>query len=169
MSFTTQEFSKNRINKSVQNVPVYRYDHLSVLCELMPVALPSLASCLQTLCLGHFNTEAQTAVTVRLGISSVEVEEIGRWDPTQNHHAKTCVCASRSQSNGFLFHAALQVFCRWFTFPGKEAGWADRGTQYIAELWRHPVLWKWHVSCGLWSHQHLGHHRPPVWHSSRCN
>lgn len=55
-----------------------RYDHLSVLCELMPVALPSLASCLQTLCLGQFNTEAQTAVTKRLGISSVEVEEIGR-------------------------------------------------------------------------------------------
>lgn len=74
----------------MQNVPVFRYDHLSVLCELMPVALPSLASCLQTLCLGQFNTEAQTAVTKRLGISSVEVEEIGRQDPTQSH-TKMCV------------------------------------------------------------------------------
>uniref|UniRef100_A0A3B5L699 beta-N-acetylhexosaminidase n=1 Tax=Xiphophorus couchianus TaxID=32473 RepID=A0A3B5L699_9TELE len=27
----------------------WQYDHLSVLCELLPVALPSLASCLQTL------------------------------------------------------------------------------------------------------------------------
>lgn len=62
----------------MQTVPVIRYDHLSVLCELMPVALPSLASCLQTLCFGHFNTEAQTAVAERLGIPSVEVEEIGR-------------------------------------------------------------------------------------------
>ncbi|XP_010736675.2 hexosaminidase D [Larimichthys crocea] len=55
-----------------------RYDHLSVLCELMPVALPSLVSCLQTLSHGHFNAEAQNKVTECLGISSVEVEEMGR-------------------------------------------------------------------------------------------
>lgn len=30
-----------------------RYDHLSVLCELMPVGLPSLGSCLQTLIHGQ--------------------------------------------------------------------------------------------------------------------
>lgn len=30
-----------------------RYDHLSVLCELMPLGLPSLASCLQTLVHGQ--------------------------------------------------------------------------------------------------------------------
>lgn len=30
-----------------------RYDHLSVLCELMPVGLPSLGSCLQTLLHGE--------------------------------------------------------------------------------------------------------------------
>ncbi|CAG02579.1 unnamed protein product, partial [Tetraodon nigroviridis] len=55
-----------------------RYDHLSVLCELMPVALPSLASCLQTLSFGHFNAEARAAVTERLGVTSVEMEEIER-------------------------------------------------------------------------------------------
>nr|XP_046232548.1 hexosaminidase D [Scatophagus argus]XP_046232549.1 hexosaminidase D [Scatophagus argus] len=55
-----------------------RYDHLSVLCELMPVALPSLASCLQTLSHGQFHDEAQKEVTERLGISSVEVEGMGR-------------------------------------------------------------------------------------------
>uniref|UniRef100_A0A3Q4AP41 beta-N-acetylhexosaminidase n=1 Tax=Mola mola TaxID=94237 RepID=A0A3Q4AP41_MOLML len=60
-----------------------RYDHLSVLCELMPVALPSLAACLQTLSCGHFSAEAQSEVTGRLGISSVEVEEIGR-SPVDN-------------------------------------------------------------------------------------
>lgn len=66
-------------------------------------------------------------------------------------HKKVCV----SGSNGFIFHATLQVFCGWFTVPGKEVGWADRGTQYTAELWRHTILWKWHVSCGLRSRQHL--------------
>lgn len=55
-----------------------RYDHLSVLCELMPVALPSLAACLQTLFHGEFSAEAQSKVTERLGISSVEMEAIER-------------------------------------------------------------------------------------------
>lgn len=67
-----------------------RYDHLSVLCELLPVALPSLASCLQTLVDGKFDVETQSKVISKLGISSVEVEAIeknskdtimfpGRW------------------------------------------------------------------------------------------
>ncbi|KAM8837962.1 hexosaminidase D isoform 2-T2 [Spinachia spinachia] len=55
-----------------------RYDHLSVLCELMHVGLPSLAACLQTLSLGEFGAEAQSKVAERLGISSVEVEAMGR-------------------------------------------------------------------------------------------
>ncbi|XP_023804987.1 hexosaminidase D [Oryzias latipes] len=55
-----------------------RYDHLSVLCELMPVALPSLASCLQTLIHGHFGHEAGSRVKELLGVSSVEVEAMER-------------------------------------------------------------------------------------------
>ncbi|XP_068161990.1 hexosaminidase D [Antennarius striatus] len=55
-----------------------KYDHLSVLCELMPVALPSLVACLHTLKYGHFNAEAQNKVTETLGISSVEVEAMER-------------------------------------------------------------------------------------------
>lgn len=54
-----------------------RYDHLSVLCELMPVALPSLAACLQTLSHGQFGAEAQSEVSEKLGIASVEVESMG--------------------------------------------------------------------------------------------
>ncbi|CAL8282618.1 unnamed protein product [Merluccius merluccius] len=55
-----------------------RYDHMSVLCELMPVALPSLAACLQTLIQGHFGPEVQTKVAESLGVSSVEVETLER-------------------------------------------------------------------------------------------
>ena len=62
----------------VHYFPSVRYDHLSVLCELMPVALPSLAACLQTLKHGQFSAEAQNKVTEKLGISSVEVEAMGR-------------------------------------------------------------------------------------------
>ncbi|XP_061562605.1 hexosaminidase D isoform X1 [Phycodurus eques] len=54
-----------------------RYDHLSVLCELMPVALPSLAACLQTLIHGQFSLEAENQVTKMLGVSSVEAESMG--------------------------------------------------------------------------------------------
>ncbi|XP_037546630.1 hexosaminidase D [Nematolebias whitei] len=55
-----------------------RYDHLSVLCELMPVAVPSLAACIQTLVYGEFSSEAHNKVTETLGISSVEVEAMER-------------------------------------------------------------------------------------------
>ncbi|XP_016392612.1 hexosaminidase D-like isoform X2 [Sinocyclocheilus rhinocerous] len=48
-----------------------RYDHLSVLCELMPVGLPSLASCLQTLVHGGFTEEAQKKVVKTLGTVDV--------------------------------------------------------------------------------------------------
>ncbi|XP_049615562.1 hexosaminidase D isoform X2 [Syngnathus scovelli] len=54
-----------------------RYDHLSVLCELMPVGLPSLAACLQTLIHGQFSPEVQNKVIQMLGIASVEVEAMG--------------------------------------------------------------------------------------------
>ncbi|XP_077482545.1 hexosaminidase D isoform X2 [Stigmatopora argus] len=54
-----------------------RYDHLSVLCELLPVALPSLAACLQTLLLGQFSPEAQKQVTTLLQVSSVEATSMG--------------------------------------------------------------------------------------------
>ncbi|KTF86786.1 hypothetical protein cypCar_00011833 [Cyprinus carpio] len=53
-----------------------RYDHLSVLCELMPVGLPSLGSCLQTLLHGGFTEEAQKKVVEILG--TVDVEDIER-------------------------------------------------------------------------------------------
>lgn len=55
-----------------------RYDHLSVLCELMPVALPSLAACLHTLSCGQLSIEDQVKVSERLGISSVEAEAMER-------------------------------------------------------------------------------------------
>ncbi|KAI2658422.1 Hexosaminidase D [Labeo rohita] len=48
-----------------------RYDHLSVLCELMPLGLPSLASCLQTLVHGSFTEEAQNKVVEKLGTVDV--------------------------------------------------------------------------------------------------
>lgn len=52
-----------------------RYDHLSILCELMPVGLPSLASCLQTLLHGGFTEEAQKKVVETLGTVDVEDTE----------------------------------------------------------------------------------------------
>ncbi|XP_076853382.1 hexosaminidase D-like isoform X4 [Brachyhypopomus gauderio] len=44
-----------------------RYRHHLVLCELFPVAIPSLAVCLQTLKYGSFNNEAQEEVHHILG------------------------------------------------------------------------------------------------------
>lgn len=49
-----------------------------MLCELLPLALPSLAACLQTLTRGRWSAEAQSSVTEQLGVSSVEVGAMGR-------------------------------------------------------------------------------------------
>ncbi|NXP18704.1 HEXDC Hexosaminidase, partial [Scytalopus superciliaris] len=52
-----------------------RYDHYSVLCELLPVSIPSLAICLQTLVNGGFTEEAKRKVLDILGLESVQLEQ----------------------------------------------------------------------------------------------
>uniref|UniRef100_A0AC11CQI9 Hexosaminidase D n=6 Tax=Ovis TaxID=9935 RepID=A0AC11CQI9_SHEEP len=49
-----------------------RYDHFSVLCELLPVGIPSLAVCLQVLLHGDFAENVKARVENFLGISSLE-------------------------------------------------------------------------------------------------
>nr|XP_054763472.1 hexosaminidase D-like [Lytechinus pictus] len=44
-----------------------RYTHETVLCELLPVGLPSLAFCLQTFIQGHFSEELHQSISQRLG------------------------------------------------------------------------------------------------------
>ncbi|KFW84524.1 Hexosaminidase D, partial [Manacus vitellinus] len=52
-----------------------QYDHYSVLCELLPVGIPSLAICLQTLVNGGFTEEAKRKVLDVLGLESVQLEQ----------------------------------------------------------------------------------------------
>ncbi|NWV42490.1 HEXDC Hexosaminidase, partial [Grantiella picta] len=53
----------------------HQYDHYSVLCELLPVSIPSLAICLQTLVNGGFTEEAKRKVLDVLGLESVQLEQ----------------------------------------------------------------------------------------------
>ncbi|NWR32993.1 HEXDC Hexosaminidase, partial [Tachuris rubrigastra] len=55
--------------------PPCRYDHYSVLCELFPISIPSLAICLQTLVNGGFTEEAKRKVLDVLGLESVQLEQ----------------------------------------------------------------------------------------------
>nr|XP_005994830.1 PREDICTED: hexosaminidase D-like [Latimeria chalumnae]XP_005994831.1 PREDICTED: hexosaminidase D-like [Latimeria chalumnae]XP_014343137.1 PREDICTED: hexosaminidase D-like [Latimeria chalumnae] len=48
-----------------------RYDHFSTLCELLPVGIPSLAICLQTLAHGKFNEEAKKKTLTVLGFKDI--------------------------------------------------------------------------------------------------
>ncbi|NXW57446.1 HEXDC Hexosaminidase, partial [Eurystomus gularis] len=52
-----------------------RYDHYSVLCELLPVGIPSLAICLQTLVNGGFTEETKRKVLDTLGFQSMQLEQ----------------------------------------------------------------------------------------------
>ncbi|XP_071988571.1 hexosaminidase D-like [Engystomops pustulosus] len=51
-----------------------RYDHFSVLCELLPVGIPSLAVCLQTLKNGSYSEQAAASIQEILGISHLDTE-----------------------------------------------------------------------------------------------
>ncbi|XP_078008684.1 hexosaminidase D-like [Phascolarctos cinereus] len=51
-----------------------RYDHYSVLCELLPVAIPSLAICLQTLVAGEFTEVTKKTVMELLGFQTINLE-----------------------------------------------------------------------------------------------
>ncbi|XP_054036217.1 hexosaminidase D isoform X1 [Dryobates pubescens] len=52
-----------------------RYDHYSVLCELLPVGIPSLAISLQTLVNGGFTEETKRKVLDSLGFQSMHLEQ----------------------------------------------------------------------------------------------
>ncbi|XP_033702334.1 hexosaminidase D isoform X5 [Tursiops truncatus] len=52
-----------------------RYDHFSVLCELLPVGIPSLAVCLQVLLHGGFAENVKARVENFLGTSSLEATD----------------------------------------------------------------------------------------------
>nr|XP_026653482.1 hexosaminidase D isoform X2 [Zonotrichia albicollis] len=51
-----------------------RYDHFAVLCELLPVAIPSLAVCLQALKNGGFSEKVKENVENLLGMPNLEIE-----------------------------------------------------------------------------------------------
>lgn len=93
-----------------------RYDHLSVLCELMPVGLPSLGSCLQTLLHGGFTEEAQKKVVEILG--TVDVEDIERTSSSfaGAKLAELIVKLTSSMESAELRHFQNNMFLRgWFT------------------------------------------------------
>lgn len=87
-----------------------RYDHLSVLCELLPVALPSLASCLQTLADGKFDAETQNKVTAKLAISSVEVEAMGKFSKDTPMFPGRWLAELIVDLNAFLNSEEVQFF-----------------------------------------------------------
>ncbi|NWX45774.1 HEXDC Hexosaminidase, partial [Steatornis caripensis] len=60
---------------TAQLVPLRRYDHYSVLCELLPVSIPSLAICLQTLVNGGFTEDMKRKVLDTLGFQGMQLEQ----------------------------------------------------------------------------------------------
>ncbi|XP_048025704.1 hexosaminidase D [Megalobrama amblycephala] len=97
-----------------------RYDHLSVLCELMPVGLPSLASCLQTLIHGSFTEEVQEKVVKTLGTVEIgDTERLPSRTPSSFPGAKLAELIVKLTSmleSAELRHFQNNMFVRgWFT------------------------------------------------------
>ncbi|KAH0631731.1 hypothetical protein JD844_019483 [Phrynosoma platyrhinos] len=57
-----------------QGIAVTGYDHYSALCELLPVGIPSLAVCLQTLVNGGFTDATKKKVLAMLGFQNINLE-----------------------------------------------------------------------------------------------
>ncbi|NXC76924.1 HEXDC Hexosaminidase, partial [Anhinga anhinga] len=84
-----------------------RYDHYSVLCELLPVSIPSLAICLQTLVNGGFTEETKRKVLDVLGFQSMQLEQStcegrGAFPGAEIYHMV-------EQVNGHLKESILKV------------------------------------------------------------
>ncbi|XP_048408095.1 beta-N-acetylhexosaminidase [Stegostoma tigrinum] len=52
-----------------------RYDHFSTLCELLPVAIPSLVVCMQTVTHGSFTENVKTKSQQLLGFKNIDLEK----------------------------------------------------------------------------------------------
>ncbi|NXV83938.1 HEXDC Hexosaminidase, partial [Atlantisia rogersi] len=84
-----------------------RYDHYSVLCELLPVSIPSLAICLQTLVNGGFTEETKRKVLDAMGFQSMQLEQStcegrGAFPGAEIYHMV-------EQVNGHLKESILKV------------------------------------------------------------
>ncbi|NWI34215.1 HEXDC Hexosaminidase, partial [Sula dactylatra] len=84
-----------------------RYDHYSVLCELLPVSIPSLAICLQTVVNGGFTEETKRKVLDALGFQSMQLEQStcegrGAFPGAEIYHMV-------EQVNGHLKESILKV------------------------------------------------------------
>lgn len=98
-----------------------RYDHFATLCELLPVAIPSLAVCLATLSHGGFNKDIHRETSKLLNCNNKIEMSFPALDPKTKKAKVTQDC----RFPGHMLYYGMQELwgCRQQGQEAKELGW----------------------------------------------
>ncbi|XP_069065829.1 hexosaminidase D-like [Pleurodeles waltl] len=140
--FQTQHQFPNTTFQGIALTGWQRYDHFSALCELLPMGIPSLAVCLQTLEHGNFSKEAKKHVLESLGFKDMDLTTSickgkGAFPGSEIYHLVGQIHGELETKVNGLMNDVRQNIPGWFSRYHRKHRF---GNPYKMELFGHTVL-----------------------------